>query len=266
MKTSNKILLISSLSSMGIFGLVHLTLYARYEQGKILTENDLHEKQQALRMIQVPRYLALRGLLQINIIPSDTFYIEFRSSPDDNRVVLLKQADDAAITNGSTPSYHRKGDTLFIEGEKGQTVYQDNAGMMIQWPFPVVNVYCRNIGMIEVDGGQVTLVGAKRTADAAGDQTRLIARNSIVWVGEYHNWNDPVFPEFFDTLRIRAFKSTVLLNRFTVAAHLQASLTDNSLIEDRKIVIGRLLELSGDSTSRVTLTGKNLQKLQPDGP
>lgn len=264
MKTSNKILLISSLSAMGIFGLVHLTLYARYERKDLLTENDLQGRRLAL--IPAPRYLAIRGLLQTHIIPSDTFSIEFRNSSDDSRMIQPRQSKDADAWNKREPSYHREGDTLFIEGEKGRTVYRNNADQMIQWPFPVVNVYCRNLGLIEVNGGQVTLVGATQTAGAAGDQARLIVKNSILWVGQYHNWSDPLTPEFFDTLRIRAFNSTVLLNHLTVTGPLQANLADNSLIEDRGTDIGQLLEIGCDSTSSARFTGKNLQKLRPAGP
>ncbi|HEY4063916.1 MAG TPA: hypothetical protein VGM30_18545 [Puia sp.] len=272
MKTSDKILLISSLSSLGIFGLVHLMLFAKQERGEIQKENGFQARQLTFKQMTEPYCLVMRGLLQIHIIPSDSFSLEFRLSADDNRTIIPKESvaslngsrSDPGTNNSKEPVYHREGDTLFIDGEKGQ-VWRKNADMMIQWPFPVVNVYCRHPGLIKVEGGQVTLVGGRTALQAGGRSTRMTIRNGILWVGQFHGWNDPVYPEFFDTLQLHATNSTIMLNHLAATDRLQTSLSDNSLLQDLNMDIGQL-EVGCDSSSRVNLTGKNLQKLRPAGP
>ncbi len=80
MKTSDKILLTSALSSIGILGLVHLTLFAEYKRGDILTEKGIHAEDFRRVDIPAPEYVSVHGLFRVDIIPSDTFYIEFEKN------------------------------------------------------------------------------------------------------------------------------------------------------------------------------------------
>ena len=262
MKTSDKILLISSLSSIGIFGLVHLALYAKYRRGDILMEKNLHAQQLAVHPIPAPRWLVVRGLLRTHIIPSDSFAIEFLDGMDEVRRIRLKQAGGLFPEKVEEPFYHREGDTLFIEGDKGQEIDQQFASQMRPAPFPIVNVYCRGLELIEMEGGQITLVGGTRARPAGAN---LAIRNGVLWVGQYHSQADKDYPDLFDTVQVRASGSTVMLNNPVMVARLQANLTNHSLIDDRNIDIGQLA-LNCDSTSKVSFTGKNLQKLRPAGP
>jgi len=262
MKTSDKILLISSLSSIGIFGLVHLALYAKYRRGDILMEKTLHAQQLAVHPMSAPRWLVVSGLLRTHIIPSDSFAIEFLGDLDDVRMMRPKQPGGLFPEKTTEPFYHREGDTLFIEGDKSQDIDQRYANQMMQGPFPVVNVYCRGLELIEMQGGQITLVGGTRARPAS---VNLAIRNGILWVGQNHSRFDKDYPDLFDTVQFRASGSTVMLNNPVMAARLQASLTNHSVMDDRNIDIGQLA-LDCDSSSKAGFTGKNLKKLRPAGP
>jgi len=209
-----------------------------------------------------PRCLVVRGLLRMHIIPSDSFAIEFLKGMDEVRMIRPRQAGGLFPENAGEPFYHREGDTLFIEGDKSQEIGQRNADQMMQGPFPVVNVYCRGLALIEMEGGQITVVGGTPTRPASAN---LAIRNGILWVGQYHSRVDKDYPDLFDTVQLRASGSTVMLNNPVVVGRLQASLTNHSVMDDRNIDIGQLA-LGCDSTSRVSFTGKNLQKLRPAGP
>src|SRR5258708_6686904 len=96
MKTSNKLLIALGLGILLGIGLIQVALYSNYRQEHIVSPKDLHTERYKRYDMAAPSYLSLNGIIWVNIIPSDTFYIEFPK------------------TGASSLSYLQSGDTLLI--------------------------------------------------------------------------------------------------------------------------------------------------------
>lgn len=271
MKTSDKLLLTFFLLSLGVFGAVHLALYAEYRHGHILNARDLHEEQFVKYRMAAPQYLSLKGTLWVNIIPSDSFYVESQKEekhPEEGFFVRGK----GATALKRTQLIRTEGDTLLITGENEATIHRPFADYPFQLSVPVVNVYCRGLREIRVDHGQVILKGSEGGGGARGGGSgaaagglvtgRIVAENSTVSVGEYYNPPRPIEPEErFDSLDIVSRNSVVLLNMHSVIRSLHVRLDDSSELNDQNASVGRP-EIDYSPDSRVNLTGANLKKVK----
>lgn len=261
MKTSDKLLLTAVLTAMGLFGLVHLGLYAKYRKGELVTEKALHAADFTTYHLPQPQYVVVEGRMRTRIVPSDSFFIELRKNDERSREVrlLALPKDKPIYEKGMNPegdvetlTYRMSGDTLIIQG-----------GDPRPWPesfdiplglTTMVTLHCRNLP-IEIRQGEVVLAGSP----LAGADHRLSVRNGRVVIGELIRPTDG--REFFDTIRMQAYRSKVTLNPAAIVTSLQAQIQDHSLLEDHQTTLGGLL-LCIDSSSRASLTGPNLEKLR----
>jgi hypothetical protein len=268
MKTSDKLLSGFSLASVGLFGVLHLVLYAEYKSGNILDENKLHEEQFNRFQVSQPRYLLLRGTIWVNIFPSDSCYIEFPKEavpPGDGFFEKTKNESDPAL-----PRYQQKGDTLVIDGNNNQPIHRPFADAGYQASMTVINVYCRGLREICVRNGQVMLKGA---GGAAAPVTgRLTVDNSTLWIGDriYEQNGRVISPnphpapepkEEFDSLDIESYNSIVLLNGPAHVRSLHIQLANGSELNDQQGSVERLA-IGYSRDSRINLGGDNLKKAQ----
>jgi hypothetical protein len=258
MKMSDKLLLAFFLVSLGLFGVIHLALYAEYKRGDILSTKELHDEKFVKYRMPAPQYLSLTGALWVNIIPSDSFYIEFpkkETHPADGYFVNLKGAGKA-----KQERYRVSGDTLLISGDNELPIHRPYAEFPYRLVITEVNVYCRGLKEIRTRNGETCLKGAGETRTPVS--TRLVAENSTLWIGEYYNTLPAGTPkETFDSLDIESRNSIILLNAPAVIRSMHVRLDDHSEINDQHAMIGRP-QISYDSSSRVNLTGENLHKAQ----
>ena len=112
MKTSDKLLLTAALSSLGILGLVQVTLYAKYRSGNFVTEKELHAEQFTVYKMAAPEYLSVQGLLRVHIIPSDSFYIEVEKNTDFPRSGPVMIVKGVRVPGPAAIAYHVEGDTF----------------------------------------------------------------------------------------------------------------------------------------------------------
>lgn len=257
MKTSDKILLIGSLSSLGLLGVIHLALYAEYRRGDIVTEKGLHTEQFRRIDMPAPDYVCVRGLLRVNIIPSDTFYIEFEKAGQHTTgaTIILKGGDPSRVAK---PTYRNIGDSLVITGPNGVTINR-HINSRILWDFPRVNIYCRHLKRIFLENGQTILEGDKIPGDLA---VPITAKDGIVWVGQSGGWEGTqnIIHSYFDSLSFHMVNCTLLLNENASIRSLQVDLDDQSEIDDQHAVIEKPL-ISGTDRSHINLTGTTLKKL-----
>jgi hypothetical protein len=269
MKTSDKLLLGFSLASVGLFGALHLVLYAEYKSGNILDENKLHEEQfNRFRMPQ-PQYLSLRGTLWVNIFHSDSCYVEFPKKPvrpGDGFFERTKNEPDPAL-----PRYQQRGDTLVIDGNNNLPIHRPFADAGYKASVPVINVYCRGLREISVRDGEVLLKGAG--SDAAPVAARLRVDNSTLWIGDRifalnelpivnrHPREEYAAKEEFDSLAIESENSIILLNSSAHVRSLYIRLDKGSELDDQ-LGSAEQLAIRYSRDSRINLGGDNLKKAQ----
>lgn len=269
MKTSDKLLLGFSLASLGMFGGIHLVLYAEYKNGNILEEKELHNEQfNRFRMPQ-PRYLSLQGTIWVNILPSDSFYVEFPKKtkyPGDGFFLRTKNEPDPAL-----PRYQQKGDTLtIISSNNGAPVHHPFADPGYEASVLVINVYCRGLQEIDLRNGQVILRGAGSASRLVTARLRL--ENSTLWVGdamydrgEYPGSQNPNpapgSKENFDSLDVESLNSVILLNHIADIRSLNIRLDKGSEFNDQLGSVEQLT-IGCSRDSRISLGGDNLKKAQ----
>jgi hypothetical protein len=254
MKTSDKLLLTFSLSSLGIFGLVHLSLYAKYNRGDFTTPHtpqEINKDQFSRHPMPAPGFISVVGLLRVNIIPSDTFAIELENQNNDGPHVVLNGIELKA-------SYHLDGDTLIINGvnhlDKISEMVQNNSGVV--GALPQVNIYCRRLKMITAENAYLTVTGEDHPVMSTAS---LLIKDAICLIGTIHaESQSPAI--HYDSHRIASVNSTVKLRKNVDIKRLGIQLDDNSLLEDGRDNIGRQ-HFEYTDRSSFHLSGRNLKRL-----
>lgn len=240
MKTSNKILLIFLLSLLGTVGAVHLALYAKYRQGRIVTKEERNGDWVTQYKGKTPVLVSLQGNINITIEPSDTFFVAIERGGDEH-VSLVSTGDDA----------------LVIKGEDSSTIdphnmFQNYSGR------PWVVVHTGTHSHIQLTGVLALLKGRK-TAGAFDADIRAI--NSQLWIGESYGFNNAPFPtESYDSLQVHAENANIILHGNAFIRQLSLQLDKRSEINDRHAGIGGL-DIRYTDSSKINLTGANLNKL-----
>jgi len=260
MKTSNKLLIALGLGILLGIGLIQFALYSNYRQGRIVSPKELHTERYIRYDMTAPSYLSLSGILWVNIIPSDTFYVEF---PKENRPAAMEKKISTPprfANEASSLSYRQSGDTLLITGDNKVTIHRPFADWFYRANQQQVNIYCHGLKEIFFSNGQLYLHGAD-------SQTGLLSAkihidSSTLWIGDYKEHDsEPTATEFFDSLDIRSLNSIFLINRSAAIHKLQVQMEDRSELNDRQAQVDSLL-VNYSSDSRIGLTGGNLKKAQ----
>ena len=239
MKTSNKLLIALALGILLGIGLIQVALYSNYRKGLIVSPDQLHSERYIRYDMAAPSYLSLTGILWVNIIPSDTFYVEFANK-------------------ASSLSYRHSGDTLLITGDNNVPIRRPFADWFYRANQQQVNIHCRGLKEIFFSNGQLYLHGAGNQAGLASAKIHI--DSSTLWIGDYReNDSEPAATEFFDSLDIHSVNSVFLLNRSASVHRLQVLLDNGSELNDRAAQIDSLT-VNYSSDSRVGLTGANLKK------
>src|SRR5882757_60849 len=177
MKKSNKLLLLTALLPLILLGLVHFSLYARYKAGNFVTEKQLHSERYERKELPAPVVLSVKGVDYVDVIPSDTFAVEFDKEITRKRTRVVQEGRQA-YSYLPELHYYRRGDTLEIVGLNTDTLalYSNPGEKQGAWSFPHITLYCRGIRTMAFEMGHVTLQQEKRPALAPA--THLILKNS----------------------------------------------------------------------------------------
>ena len=258
MKTSNKLLIALGLGILLGIGLIQIALYSNYRQGRVVSPKELHTERYTRYDMAAPSYLSLTGILWVNIIPSDTFYVEF---PKENRTTAIEKKISPLpqfASEKSSLSYRQSGDTLLITGNNNISIHRPFADWIYQANQRQVNIYCHGLKEIFFSNGQLYLHG---TGNRTGlPSAKIHIDSSTLWIGDYKEHDsEPAATEFFDSLDIRSLNSVFLINRSAAIHKLQVQMEDRSELIDREAQVDSLL-VNYSSDSRISLTGGNLKK------
>jgi hypothetical protein len=260
MKTSDKLLLGVASGVLILLCVIHLLLHNNYRKGNIVSAAALHDEGVVKFRLPEVHYLFLTGTIWVNIIPSDSFYIELPQTPG-----LQSYAGQVNVlakfnTDTQTPGYHQLGDTLWVTGGNDQMIHRPFADWVYQLSLPQVYVHCRHLKEIRLHKGQLYLQGPGDGEVLSPVQLKI--DSSTAWIGQFlENSHRPVHKEFFDSLDIQSTNSILLLNTPANIRVLHARLDDESEINDRRAVLGHAV-INCNSDSRVNLTGDNIGQTQ----
>jgi hypothetical protein len=237
MRTSNKILLGIFILPLLILTLIHVTLYAKYKSGRYIAMKNVQEDRFIRKTLKSVNNIAVYGLDNFRIIPSDTFKLEIEK-------------------NGSSHfRYTINGDSLVIHGDS--TVIKAGEQDDIIRSYQQVNLYLPSNTTITADNSEVRLEGSKDSLHAAAYHFILTGSGGFK-VDE--NGPDDSTVKYFRALNIRsAYSSGIELRPNTHVLDLELSLLE-SAFTDNGASIDKLI-IDTDKISNITLQGDNLKKV-----
>jgi hypothetical protein len=244
MKTSDKIILFSTLTALGIFGGVQFLQFARFRAGDILTVKDLDREDFVSTTLPRPASLLLEGPMRAFVLPADSFHF----SIDINEVAAFH--------------YHQAGDSLVIEGDK-RLKKSPHQGWFDYMGFPTIHIYTPRLKNIRVNNGFVVL---QNDEGRAGISVALDLDSSQIWVGAYNADRDSVVQtEPYDSITIHAVNSAVILNRQAQVKALDLWLDDRSDIVDRWSRLDTA-HIRGEKNTYIQIRGRSLSKIRWEIP
>jgi len=244
MKTSDKIILFSTLTVIGLFGAAHLLQYVRYRAGDILTYKDLNREDFVPHAGTQPTWLILEGPMRASIVPADSFHF------------------DLAKRDLSSFRYRQSGDSLIIEAD-GRLTKNPHQGWNDYLPFPAINIYSPVLRGIHIRNGFAVLQNER---GRRGISASLELDSAQLWVGAYNQDKDSVIQtEPYDSIRINAVNSAIILNRQAYVKALDLRLDDLSDLVDRfsRFDTARVM---GEKNTNIHLKGSNFKKIRWDVP
>jgi hypothetical protein len=244
MKTSDKIILFSALTAIGLFGGAQLLQYARYRAGDILTYKDLDREDFVPHAGVQPVWLILEGPMRASIVPADSFHF------------------DLAKKDLSSFRYRQSGDSLIIEGDK-RLIKNPHQGWNDYLLFPAINIYCPVLRGIHIRNGFAVL---QNEQGRRGVSASVALASSQLWVGAYDQDRDSVVQtEPYDSIRISAVNSAIVLNRQAYIKSLDLRLDDRTDMVDRFSRFDTAHIMGGKYTG-IQLKGSNFKKVRWDEP
>jgi hypothetical protein len=242
MKTSDKILLFSTLGALGLFVTVDLLHYAKYRAGEVLTYKDLETQDFDRHRLDGIHWLVIDGPIRTTLRPAE--YFEF----------------DIPKRNEAQFYWLRQGDTLqiFTKRRYGRDAHQ---GWFAYFDYPSLRIYSPQLKGIRFNKGFAVLGNEEghKALNAA-----ILLDSTQLWVGSYQPEDDVVFQaEPWDSITVQAFNSNVVLNR---QAHIKAvtlQLDDQSEASDRFSIIDTGY-IKGDTGTFLHMHGKNFKKFRLD--
>ncbi|HEV9038476.1 MAG TPA: hypothetical protein VGQ51_17695 [Puia sp.] len=255
-KTSDKILVAMVAGAAVLTCCIHLTLYARYRHGDILTVHQLLKTRFVQYHPHRPVVISLVGTIWVNFYPCDSFYIELPKQKDPaDKPWMTGQVGPEG--NLPMPQYRESGDTLVITGDFAGTLHRPFVDESYSNHLPQVNIYGRDFREIRMLNGQLVLGGSDSMTDAPS--IRLTATNSTVEVADYDESTPTPRPKaFFDSLDIHLVNSYMMLNRSASIRSAGIDLDGNSTLNDRWSTVTRM-GITGTDSSHIELAGNNLK-------
>jgi hypothetical protein len=242
MKTSDKILLYSTLSAIGLFVAVDLLQYAKYRSGDMLGFTALQERDYTRHSLTGIQWLVLDGPIYSTIRPGETDSLEFDVS----------KAADAHV------DWFRKGDTLTIV-VRNQRTRSAHDNQFSYGGYSSVRVYCPPLKGIHINNGFAVL---DNEVSKPGLSAHVVIDSTQLWVGAFAQDQDFVYRvEPWDTLSVTGVNSNFILNRQVHVKVLGLSMDDRSEMADRYSTVDTGF-IKGDTNTIIHLRGRNFEKIR----
>ncbi|HVY75732.1 MAG TPA: hypothetical protein VG890_12920 [Puia sp.] len=237
MKTSNKILLTVSLIAIGTIAGVHAAFYVKYKSGDYVAVKDMEKENYARHELKPVKYLVVRGVDNLTIIPSDTAYADIQKE------------------GSSRIRFRADGDSLVVSGDT--TVTNSDGSTRTERSYANINIYMTSLDVIQASNSSFFLSGRTDSSKALSSEIVLTEGSNMQL--SRNNWEDSS-ARYFGRITIRSGPSSqIVLNEYAVLQSLDLSL-NGSGFRDEEAKIGALT-ISSDSSSTVELHGKNLAHL-----
>lgn len=240
MRTSNKLLLIFFLACLGFIVVVNLALSIKYKQGEILSIPDPQGEMVEQHKGRLPAALSLNGDMNVRIIPSDIFSVEWERRAGTN--IRLRESGDSLSITDESPS-----------DRDPHIPWQNYAD------HPWVVVYCGHLQHMRLSGVIALLRGQR---SPGGFRIALDISNSQLSLGEPdYNPNNRYPTEYYDSIAVHSVNSNLQLFKNTATRNLVVELDDRSDIHDLGAQIDSPNIRCTDS-SQIHLTGKTLNRMR----
>jgi hypothetical protein len=241
MKTSDKILLYTTVGFIGIFVVVDLLHFVNYRRGKIMDFAAIERQDYEPHEEEGIHWLVLDGPMRANLFPADRLKV------------------DIPRNAGGQFQIRRAGDTLIVsfEGVWARGAHYDYSS----YDYPSVPVFFPTLKGIRLINGFAVLDNSQ---ERKGVSAALELDSTQCWVGHYDIQGDTVASiEPWDTLSIRGVNCNFVVNRQAHVKAVELRLDAKSEMSDRFSIIDTGY-IQADSTTALHLHGRNLNKLRFD--
>ncbi|MBO9632247.1 MAG: DUF4097 family beta strand repeat protein [Chitinophagaceae bacterium] len=237
MKKSNKIIALIFGLLILIPALVVATILIRYRNGDFTRiEDERNEKSVSLTGIH---HVILRGFANVNVYPSDSFFVQYTSFKGETEVRLNYNGDSVSITGDSTRS--------ISEGNEQKQLYTQNAN--------VFNIYIPSTSTLTAIKCTMKLNAPKPGSVSKELNLNLIA-SQLGSDDRYYSQ-----PDFsLRNLNITADSAEVVLLKYCSIEQLNIGLRNESTLDASKAKTG-LITFQADSSSTLQLSGPQLQRI-----
>ena len=242
MKTSDKILLCSTLSAIGLFAMVDLLHYTKYKKGEILNFSQLNALDNSSHAFAGIHWVVLDGPIRTTLYPGE---------PDSLTLSFPKDKQDEFL-------FHRNADTLLIrsKGRNARDAHQNWFGYL---DYPALRLWFPPGTRFHVLQGFAIL---DNETNRRHRSARFLLDSSQLWIGGYDRFKDSVYSiEPWDTIGATGINSQVILNRQAHIGMLDLKLDNRSESTDRWSTIDSGY-VQTDTNTFLHITGKNSKKLQ----
>ena len=242
MKKSDKILLYTTVSFIGIFVVVDLLHYVNYRRGKIMDFAAIEQQDYETHEEEGIHWLVLDGPMRTNLYPAEKLKV------------------DVPKFSGARINVRRVNDTLIVslEGVRVRGAHYDYANY---GDYPSVAVFFPVLKGIRLINGLAVL---DNSGGRKGVNAMLELDSTQCWIGRYDWPADTVASvEPWDTLSVKGVNCSFIVNRQAHVKALELRLDAKSEMRDRYSVIDTGY-IQGDSTTILNLYGRNLNKLHLD--
>lgn len=241
MKTSDKILLYTTVSFIGIFVVVDLLHLANYRRGKVLDFAAIERQDYETHEEEGIHWLVLDGPMRASLYPADRLKV------------------DIPRGSGGHFQIRRAGDTLIVsfEGVWARGAHYDYSS----YDYPFVPVFFPELKGIKLINGFAVLDNSE---GRKGVSAALELDSTQCWVGRYDMQGDTVAQvEPWDTLSVKGVNCNFIVNRQAHVKAVDLQLDAKSEMSDRFSLIDTAY-IQGDSTTTLHLHGRNFNKLRLD--
>lgn len=241
MKTSDKILLYTTVSFIGIFVVVDLLHYVNYRRGKIMDFAAIERQDYEPHEEEGIHWLVMDGPMRANFHPADRLKV------------------DIPRGEGGHFQVRRAGDTLIVsfEGVWARGAHDAYSS----YDYPSVPVFFPVLKGIKLINGFAVLDNSQ---GRKGVSAALELDSTQCWVGRYDMMGDTVAQvEPWDTLSVKGVNCNFIVNRQAHVKAVDLQLDAKSEMSDRYSIIDTGY-IRTDSTTTLHLHGRNLNKLRLD--
>ena len=243
MRTSNRLLLIFFIGSLSFFVIVALALREKYNKGEILDLPDPEGEIVTYHPARLPSSLSLSGNLNVRIMPSDTFSLQWERR------------------EGIHIDFRESGDSLIIVEDTGYARDPNNRRQSFNY-LPWVIVHCGPLQRLQLSGVLALLRG---TRSPGGFRVGLDIYNTQLCLGDNPDDRRNHPPLFYDSVQVQAVNSSLQLFRNTMARKLDIQLDDRSEIHDFGAQLDSPVLRCADS-AQIHLTGRTLRRIETNIP